>query len=94
MKRCRIAAFIVATVALSCTCLMGQTVTSTLLGTVEDPANAVIAGAEVQITDQANTQTRNMKTSAEGLFRFVDIEAGRHAHGQGDGIQDPRPKRH
>ncbi len=47
-------------------------------GTVEDPAGAVIVGADVEIKDQANTQTRDMKTSAEGLFRFVDIEAGRY----------------
>ena len=64
--------------AASCACLPGQTISSTLLGTVVDPAGAVIVGAEVQITDQANTQTRNMKTSAEGLFRFVDIEAGKY----------------
>lgn len=78
IKRCGITAAIVLTIVLAGTFLKGQTVSSTLLGTVQDPAGAVIVGADVQIADQANAQTRTMKTSTEGLFRFVDIEAGRY----------------
>src|ERR1700691_1193185 len=78
VKKLHTVATFIGLLAASCGCLYGQTISSTLLGTVVDPAGAVIVGADVQITDQANTQTRNMKTSAEGLFRFVDIEAGKY----------------
>src|SRR3984885_13907679 len=64
--------------AASCACLYGQTVSSQLIGTVQDPANAVIAGADVQITDQDSAATRTMKSRADGTFIFPDIQAGRY----------------
>src|SRR6185436_7288219 len=62
--------------ALSGLCLLGQTVSSTLVGTVADPASAVIVGADATLTDQSTAAERSVKTGAEGLFRFVNIGAG------------------
>ena len=64
--------------AASCACKNGQTTSSQLIGVVEDPANAVIAGADVQITDQDTTATRTMKSRADGTFIFPDIQAGKY----------------
>ena len=64
--------------AISTACLVGQTVSSTLVGTVMDPASAVIVGADATLKDQDTGATRNVKTGAEGLFRFVDIGAGNY----------------
>ncbi len=62
--------------AISAAGLIGQTVSSTLVGTVIDPANAVIVGAEATVKAQDTGAQRTVKTGAEGLFRFVDIGAG------------------
>ena len=64
--------------AASCVCLFGQTVSSQLLGTVQDPAGAVIVGAEVQATDQNSATTRDVKTGPDGTFVFADIAAGKY----------------
>ena len=64
--------------AASCACLYGQTTSSQLIGVVEDPANAVISGADVQITDQDSAASRTMKSRADGSFIFADIAAGRY----------------
>jgi len=56
--------------------MVGQTVSSTLVGTVMDPASAVIVNADAMLKDQATGATRSVKTGGEGLFRFVDIGAG------------------
>src|SRR6185437_4389000 len=68
----------VSLLAISCTCLIAQTVSSQLIGTVQDPANAVIVGADVQITDQNSTATRSMKSRSDGTFIFPDIQAGQY----------------
>ena len=70
VMKLKTAAKAICALAISCACLMGQTITSTLLGTVQDPAGAIIVGADVQITDQANGSIRTMKTSG-GRLCFV-----------------------
>ena len=71
-------AIFIGLLAASCACLYGQTVSSQLIGTIQDPANAVIAGADVQITDQDSAATRTMKSRADGTFIFPDIQAGKY----------------
>ncbi|HVY93650.1 MAG TPA: TonB-dependent receptor, partial [Bryobacteraceae bacterium] len=56
--------------------LAAQIVSSTLTGSVVDPANAVIVGADATLKDQATGAERSVKTSGEGTFRFLDIGAG------------------
>lgn len=63
-------------VAASAPWLSGQIVSSTLTGTVVDPATAVIVGADATLKDQSTGAERATKSSAEGTFRFLDIGAG------------------
>src|SRR6185437_14106666 len=63
-------------VAASAPFLSAQIISSTLTGTVIDPANATIASADATLKDQSTGAERNAKTNAEGSFRFLDIGAG------------------
>src|ERR1035437_1704711 len=63
----------VCVVAFCCVALWGQTVSSTLVGTVIDSANAVIANAKVTLTDQNTGSVRVSPTDASGIFRFLDL---------------------
>src|ERR1017187_9241744 len=54
-------------------CLLGQTVSSGLQGTVMDPANAVVPGATVTLTNSDMGTTRVTTTDSTGLFRFLDL---------------------
>lgn len=51
-------------------------ITGDLLVKVSDPADAVIAGAKVRITNIANNTTREGVTDASGLIRFGLLETG------------------
>jgi hypothetical protein len=53
-----------------------QTVTGQLTGTVVDSAGAVVAGANVQISNDISKQVREFTTSSNGSFIFADIIAG------------------
>ena len=66
-------------VALSAVCLLGQTVSSGLQGTVLDPANAVIPGATVTLTSSDMGTTRVTTTDGTGLFRFLDLAPGTYS---------------
>src|SRR6266536_5039028 len=61
------------TLVLACVSAFGQAVTSSLVGTVTDPANASIPNVEVQIKDQATVATRTTMSGSEGLFRFNSV---------------------
>jgi hypothetical protein len=61
---------------LLCGSVFGQTTSSNLLGTLIDPAQAVIPGAEVQLTEQATGAARTTATTAEGIFRFNNLPPG------------------
>jgi hypothetical protein len=50
-----------------------QTVTGQITGTVIDSAGAVIAGANVQITNGITKQVREFTTSGNGSFIFADL---------------------
>jgi hypothetical protein len=62
--------------AFLCASLFGQTVTSTLMGTLIDPASAVVPNAEVKVTEQATGAVRTVKSDEVGVFRFSSITAG------------------
>ncbi len=60
-------------------CLMGQTVSSQLQGTVVDPASAVVPGAAVTVTSDDRGITRTATTDSAGVFRFLDLAPGTYS---------------
>jgi len=65
-------------VACLCVGLFGQTVTSTLIGTLIDPAGAVVPNADIRLTDQDSGAVRTGKTNELGLFRFTNLATGNY----------------
>ncbi|HVY93608.1 MAG TPA: carboxypeptidase-like regulatory domain-containing protein, partial [Bryobacteraceae bacterium] len=65
---------IVLAFALSCACMFGQTVASSLIGTVVDPADAAVANAPVTLTNTATGAVRTGVTDNSGTYRFLNIE--------------------
>src|SRR4051794_15622479 len=61
---------------LTAACLVGQTVSSSIYGTVLDPANAVIPNATVTLTDENTGSVRNVVSDNSGLFRFLNVPPG------------------
>jgi len=57
-------------------CLVAQTVSSSLVGRVIDPADAVVPAAKVTLTDAATGSVRMAATDNTGLFRFVNVLFG------------------
>jgi hypothetical protein len=62
--------------AVSCATMLGQTVTSSLLGTVVDPADSVVTGAPVTLTSVDTGAVRRAVTDSLGAYRFVELEPG------------------
>src|SRR4030081_3326931 len=52
-----------------------QKVTGTIRGTVTDPSGAVVAGAEVTVSNPANGDTRTAKTAPQREYVFADLPA-------------------
>jgi hypothetical protein len=50
--------------------------TGTVSGTVADPSGAVLPGAQIQLTNQANGITLVEKSSSEGSFKFLAVPVG------------------
>jgi carboxypeptidase family protein len=59
--------------------LFGQNVTSSVLGTVVDPAGAVVGTATVELTNQNTGSVNRAITDSAGLFRIVNILAGNYS---------------
>jgi len=59
--------------------LFGQTVSSSLQGTVIDPASAVVPNAQVKVVGTDTGVTRTGTTETTGLFRFLDLEPGTYS---------------
>jgi Carboxypeptidase regulatory-like domain/TonB-dependent Receptor Plug Domain len=57
----------------------GQSGSSTILGTLTDPVDAVLAGANVTVTDQATGATHTASSNEAGLFRLLNLVPGRYA---------------
>lgn len=64
--------------AFLCASLFGQTVTSTLIGTLIDPAGAVVPNAEIRLTDQDSGAVRTGQSNEMGLFRFTNLATGNY----------------
>src|SRR5689334_14032081 len=59
--------------------VFGQTVSSSLVGTVLDPANAVVPNAPVKLTDQDTGTMREATTDSSGVFRFLNVTPGNYS---------------
>lgn len=62
-------------------CLFGQTVSSSLVGTVLDPSSAVVPNAAVTVTDQETGAVRAGNTDSSGTFRFLNLAPGTYSVG-------------
>ena len=56
--------------------LFAQTVTSAIVGSVVDPANAVVAGAPVTLNSADTGGVRTAVTDSLGTYRFTNVEPG------------------
>jgi hypothetical protein len=55
---------------------VAQKTTGTIQGVVTDPQGAVVANAQVTITNVATANTRNVTTSSQGFYSAPDLEVG------------------
>jgi carboxypeptidase family protein len=51
----------------------GQTSTTSLRGTIVDPKDAVVPGAEVTMTNPATAFSRTTKTDGQGFYQFLEV---------------------
>jgi len=63
----------------SASVLFSQAVTSSILGTVVDPAGGVVPGVEVRLTNQGTAAVNTAKADSSGLFRIANIFAGTYS---------------
>jgi len=56
--------------------LAAQKTSGTIRGTVTDPSGAVVAGAQVTVTNVNTAATRVATTGSEGLYAFTDLQPG------------------
>jgi len=47
-----------------------------IVGVVQDPAGAVIPGAEVKVEDEATGASQNRKSGPDGGFVFLNLQVG------------------
>src|SRR5262249_48781475 len=78
-KQIRRLAEILCVLTLLAVCLPAQTVSSSLQGTVVDPANAVVPNAPITLTDTSTGAIRSAVTDATGLFRFLNLAPGTYS---------------
>ncbi|HWC00786.1 MAG TPA: carboxypeptidase-like regulatory domain-containing protein, partial [Bryobacteraceae bacterium] len=53
-----------------------QTTTGTITGIVTDPSGAVVPNAKVTILNEAEGSTRDLATSASGVFTASNLTVG------------------
>ena len=58
--------------------LSAQKFTGTITGVVTDPSGAVVAGAEVTITNPNTGAVRTVKTSDHGDYSFLELPAANY----------------
>jgi len=58
---------------------LAQTITGTITGTVKDPSNLPVAGAEVRLTHQATGVERRASSNERGDFVFPSLQPGLYA---------------
>src|SRR5262249_4963498 len=57
---------------------VAQTSRGTVSGLVTDPQNAVIPGAEIELTNLDTNVVRETKTNEAGLYRFDAVDPGQY----------------
>jgi hypothetical protein len=62
--------------ALTAASTFGQTVSSSILGTLADQGNALIPNAALTLTEKATGAVQAGRSNEAGLFRFLDLKAG------------------
>jgi hypothetical protein len=67
-------------------CLLGFTATwlyaqatASIVGTVTDPTGAVVAGADVKISNAATGQSRTLKSNSSGAYQAPDLQPGSYS---------------
>ena len=73
MKVLRSLALIALMVALLSVCVLSQTATTSLRGTVTDPKGALVTGAKVTLNNPATGFSRTTKTAADGVYQFQQV---------------------
>ena len=63
----------------SASALFGQSVASSILGTVVDPAGSVVPAAQIRLTNQGTAAVNTATTDGSGLFRIANIYAGTYS---------------
>jgi hypothetical protein len=59
--------------------LSGQTVSSSVTGSVLDPAEAVVPNAAITLTDKDTGSVRTATTDASGIFRILNVTPGSYS---------------
>lgn len=59
--------------------LFAQSTLGSIHGTVTDASGAAMAGAQVTLTNTATGYTRNAVTDTNGLYNFLDVQAGHYS---------------
>src|ERR1039457_4777268 len=62
--------------AFCCASIFGQTVASSMVGSVVDPADAAVAGAQVALTNTGTGAVHQATTDNVGSYRFVELDPG------------------
>jgi len=57
-------------------CIFGQNISSSLQGTVLDPARSAVPNAQVKLVSALTGATRSVITDTTGLFHILDLEPG------------------
>jgi len=68
--------WVLATLILPCGLLFSQAVTSTIVGTVSDPTDALIPGAQIELKHTGSGAVRTAESNEAGLFRFPNLAPG------------------
>jgi hypothetical protein len=60
-------------IALFCGCVSSQTTTGTVVGTITDPGDAAVPGAQIELTNAATGAVVTTVTGPEGIFVFNSL---------------------
>lgn len=74
----RIIVSIISTIILTSLIAFGQSTTGAIEGTVKDSQGAVVPGAVVTLSGQTAGFNQTVTASANGVFRFERVPAGRY----------------
>src|SRR5215472_5534111 len=59
--------------------LLAQTGASTLVGTLTDPADALVSGVNLTVTEQATGAVHSASSNEAGLFRLLNLPPGNYS---------------